>query len=250
MEHAIVHESGPKHGPAFVFLHGSPGSLEDWAQVIAKRPSGARTLVVELPDHGSAPESELGVLELEQVALDFVRSLESPEVHLVGVSMGAWLSARIAHRVPEKITRVVLLAGFDRLGEDGAAMRRGLQAQMRAGEIPASAAPGICEPLFFGTAQVSDADRARLRASWERITLTQWDRHLSRAIGCAAPEAQVEPFTVPGVALHGRGDAAVPFALGEALVRLAANVRLEPIDTDAHLLPVTHSELVAAAVFG
>ncbi len=249
MELAKIHWSGPAEGPAFVFLHGCPGSLEDWATVIAARPS-ARIAVVELPDHGSAHESELDLFGLEEVALDFVRSIDTDAAHLIGVSMGAWLSARIAQRMPAKIARVVLLAGFDRLAEDGAAMRRGLQAQMRSGEVPFSAAPGICEPLFFGAAQVSDADRARLRASWERINPAQWDRHLSRAIACASPEAQVERFDVPGVALHGRDDVAVALALGEALAALGTNVRLEPLETDAHLLPVTHADLVAATVFG
>lgn len=248
MEQAVLHKSGPASDRAFVFFHGCPGSAADWTDVTSGK-ADRSIVLVDLPDSTGARESELDAFELEQVAVRAVESLEASRLVLVGISYGGWLIARLASRFASRIKRCVSVSGFDRIAPESAAFRKDMVRSIEAGKLNAQALASTVLPLFLGSSEVPSSARDTLEARLHQITTAQWMRHLQRAIQLGEDAAAVLPFETPITCLHGRHDPLTPFADSEALASRSSRGHVIAVDTDAHLLPVTHSDIVARWVF-
>jgi len=98
----------------YVFLHGSPSDSSVWESVVQLAPSDATCWLVDLPDHGRALDASDDALELERDVAKHVSQL-AERVTLAGHSLGAYLAPRLAHRLGERVARMVLVSGFARL---------------------------------------------------------------------------------------------------------------------------------------
>jgi pimeloyl-ACP methyl ester carboxylesterase len=102
--------------PLVLFIHGSPGDWEAWAQYLSDPDLATRAhmIAVDRPGFGG---SEAGHAErsLEQQCLDIAPLLDraSPgqRVVLVGHSFGGPMVCRLAMDHPDKITDLIVLAG-------------------------------------------------------------------------------------------------------------------------------------------
>jgi 2-hydroxy-6-oxonona-2,4-dienedioate hydrolase len=100
-----------------VLLHGFGGSTFSWrASLDALEQAGYRTLALDLPPFGYSQRTGLGSDWADLIA-GLVDQID-PEAPLVvvGHSMGAGAAARLAARHPERVQRLVLVAGTPVMG--------------------------------------------------------------------------------------------------------------------------------------
>lgn len=109
-----VHYTVDGEGPALMLLHGTGGDgFTHWGQLL-RHLRGRRVI---RPDYaGSGRTSDAGgPLQLEDLAAQMLAVMEAcgeTSVDLVGYSLGAVLAAFIAARHPQRVRKLVLVAGF------------------------------------------------------------------------------------------------------------------------------------------
>ncbi len=97
-------------GAPLLWLHGAPGfnpKHEFVGLVAAKR----RLIAPSHPGFGksSLPEWLDSVDDIAHVYLELLDRLDLPQVDVVGTSLGGWIAADMATKVPERIRRLVLV---------------------------------------------------------------------------------------------------------------------------------------------
>jgi pimeloyl-ACP methyl ester carboxylesterase len=233
---------------AVVLVHASPGDRTQWKCVARALEQHAEVVAIDLPDYGSAADTESLDPDDSLAALrSVVASLSGRRVVLAGVSYGAYLVARLLEAPPEPVVGAVLLSGFARLTEAQAADYRGLADALSSGALPIEDFARLGADLFLGPAPAAEElhrDVQRWLASLPKPRLA---RALRRAASCARPDRQVRRLALPVTLLHGRNDLGLPPAFAEELASLGPS-RLEVLDTSSHLLCLTHPDHSVRAI--
>jgi pimeloyl-ACP methyl ester carboxylesterase len=98
-------------GEPVVLLHGLSGSWRWWEDTARALAARWRVLLPDLPGHGSRPSLQAPALA---GAAEWLRAwfeaVELDRAHLIGHSLGGFVSARLASRHPELVERLVLVA--------------------------------------------------------------------------------------------------------------------------------------------
>jgi len=232
----------------YVFLHGSPGDRQTWSEVLEMAPPTTEVHAIDLPDHGAAPDlDDDDPRVLEDALVGVMEELTPGRVTLVGISFGAYLAARVADRLP--VTRMVFVAGLPHPPEEAADQFEALADGIASGQIGAADLLDLYRARWLGVDPAAAASRyvEALAADHRPARLARQFRRMARidrdGLGVAT-------YAVDAVAVHGRHDQGVPLALGRALADLGRGVDLRVLDTDSHLLPLSHAKEVAEVVFG
>ena len=97
-------------GEPILLLHGFLGSSEIWKDFIDHFKSDNKVITIDLPGHGKSGCEE-DIIEMKDVA-DGVESILQKEnikpVHIVGHSMGGYVSLAFAKKFPDKIKSLTL----------------------------------------------------------------------------------------------------------------------------------------------
>ncbi len=118
MKLRTVDLDGPVHyadfggdGPPIVMVHGLGGSHLNWMSVGPALARNARVLAPDLPGFGLSPPGRRGVglAAARQTLARFIREVAGGSAVLFGNSMGGFVSAMLAGRFPELVTRLVLV---------------------------------------------------------------------------------------------------------------------------------------------
>jgi pimeloyl-ACP methyl ester carboxylesterase len=199
---------GPAH---YAFLHGSPGSSVIWDRLAELHPPSASCWLVDLPDHGAAPDINDDPRVLESNVTGAIRGIRQ-RVTLVGHAYGAYLAARIARRLGDQVSGLVLISGFARATPELGAtfMRR------------ASVVPGEGE---------------------------RRERSAQRLAKLAEPDLAVQPYEQAARVIHGRGDPVVPYEQGMELAALGRRAVLTTLELQQHVSPATDAALLAPLTF-
>ncbi len=98
-------------GAPILFLHGAGGVRPD-DPFIAILAQGRRLIVPSHPGFGRSalPDWLDSVDDIAHVHLELLDRLGLREVDLIGASVGGWIAAEMATKVPERFPRVVLIA--------------------------------------------------------------------------------------------------------------------------------------------
>ena len=100
-------------GEPLVLIHGAGTSHEVWRRVLPGLARKHRAIAVDLPGYGASPPAGAG-FDLAEVADRVVQGLGEHGVtgpfDLVGHSLGGAVAILVAHRHPERVRRLVLLA--------------------------------------------------------------------------------------------------------------------------------------------
>ncbi len=108
----LAYEIGPPDGDPWVLLHGLGATAVAWSSVIRVLRKKVRLLVPELSSLGGT-ESPAGGLNVAEgvTAVEALIAAWAPEkkVTLAGISLGGWMSVRIALERPEIVERLVLV---------------------------------------------------------------------------------------------------------------------------------------------
>jgi 2-hydroxy-6-oxonona-2,4-dienedioate hydrolase len=95
-----------------VFLHGIGGHLETFCLNIAAHAQRHRVVAFDLLGHGYTAKPD-GIYEIERYVdhtLRFLDLMGIDKATLAGTSLGGWISARIAARYPERVSRLSLIS--------------------------------------------------------------------------------------------------------------------------------------------
>ena len=99
-------------GPDLFFVHGSPGSLEDWEPVVRTLSARYRLTFYDRPGHGfsSPPRDGFGLEQNAQIASALLRRLEIKDPILVGHSYGGSVLLAMAVRGDLRSRAFVVIA--------------------------------------------------------------------------------------------------------------------------------------------
>lgn len=107
---------GRGDGPPLLLLHGGMMTLEEWGPILPALAARRRVLALELEGHGRTTDLERP-LTLAQMARDvsgFIDAAAGGPVDLMGYSMGAMVALGAAIARPDRVRRLVLVAGARR----------------------------------------------------------------------------------------------------------------------------------------
>jgi len=244
----IVFRQGSGEKGAYLFVHGSPGDHRIFQKLAARAPRDVHLALVDLPDHGRAPDApSLELRPFEEDLVDCVQSLPPGPRTVVGSSFGGHIAARVMARVASSVTRAVFIDSFAALPAEASASQSGLADQIEMGRLDGPAMESLAVDLFLGgegdpedvelvRATVRDCSRPRLVRACRRLA------HLGGG--------NIQPFDVPTVVVHSKDDPAVPYALAPGLAACGANARLLGLEGRSHYPQMTKVNAVADIVFG
>jgi pimeloyl-ACP methyl ester carboxylesterase/DNA-binding winged helix-turn-helix (wHTH) protein len=244
--HLAVATTG--HGPPLVKAANWLNHIEyDWHSPVWSpifgRLASARRLVRYDGRGNGLSDGHVGEISFEA----FVRDLETvvdaeglEKFALLGISQGASVAIAYATRHPERVSRLILCAGYAsgwrrRGSGDEIARRSALQTLVRYGwgqDNPAFRQ--VFTSLFFPDAT---AEQIAWFNELQRITTSpeSADRILS-VFGDIDVSDLLPRVSVPTLVLHGQQDAMVPFEEGLRLARDIPGARLVPLHTRNHLV--------------
>lgn len=114
----VYFESGPKHAPVLLLLHGFGGDADNWVRFSPLLKQNFRIIAPDLPGFGRTGYLPAAHYTLDkQIARlrDFVETLKLDQFHLIGNSLGGYLAAAFAATYTR---RVLSLALFNAAGVD------------------------------------------------------------------------------------------------------------------------------------
>lgn len=259
--HPLHVEHHPGSGPPLIFLHGFAAgsySWRCWTPLLESR----EYYLVDLLGHGRAPAPSDGAytpMSQADLVIRFIQERDLRNVCLVGHSMGggiALLAAlKLLEKEPTRLTRLVLVAGaafrqtippFIRLARLGwlsrAAMalvpkRRLIRTVLRtvvhdARSVTDAQVEAYAGPFFSATHR-----RAFIKTA-QQLVPDDLDDHT----------AQFPKIDVPTLLLWGEHDHVVPVSIGQKLLEVIPDARLELIPECGHLPAEEHAEVSMAVL--
>ena len=108
---AVVHISRGGSGQTLLLLHGAGGSA-NLKELAAKLAEDFDVLLPDHPGFGLSDQSKRlsSVSDLAFYYLDFIQELGLKDIHLVGFSLGGWITAEIAIRSTAKVKSITLVS--------------------------------------------------------------------------------------------------------------------------------------------
>jgi pimeloyl-ACP methyl ester carboxylesterase len=98
------------HGPEVFLIHGSPGSVEDWAPVMDALKSEFHVTAYDRPGNGySADTGDYSLAQNAEVALTLMQTLKLKHVTVVGHSYGGATALAMALRNPPMVKSYVVI---------------------------------------------------------------------------------------------------------------------------------------------
>lgn len=100
-------------GEPIVLIHGMGSAATAWKPLIPKLIDKFEVITVDLPGHGKTPLDKTRPMDPESLANLVVQNLNDLDIkqfHLVGNSLGGWISLEIAAIYPERVISLTGLA--------------------------------------------------------------------------------------------------------------------------------------------
>ena len=109
-------QQGPRSGPAIVLLHGYSDSAGSFGRILPLLPVDWRVIAPDFRGHGSSakPADGYRMTDLAGDVIQLMDALEVPTAVVVGHSMGSFVAQLVAERVPDRVTKLVLVGAASR----------------------------------------------------------------------------------------------------------------------------------------
>lgn len=104
--------AGPEDAQPVILLHGTGGHWETFAPTIAALSTTYRCVAIDMIGNGFTDKPDYDY-EIEVYAAHVrgvMATLSIEHAHFIGMSLGAWVSARMAQHHPEAVDRLVLMS--------------------------------------------------------------------------------------------------------------------------------------------
>ncbi|MBI1239761.1 MAG: alpha/beta fold hydrolase [Alphaproteobacteria bacterium] len=216
-------EAGDPEGQSVLFVHGTPGEKEAWADYLLHVPEGLHYIAIDRPGFGeSGPEGAVPDLKEQASALSpWLMAKDGPPVILVGHSLGGPIIARAAIDYPGRVAALVIVAG--------------------------SLDPALEEVMWV-----------QYMGDWSVISwaLPRPIRNANRELiplegDLAAMEPLLSEITVPVIIVHGTEDDLVPYAnvsFMEKMMTSASPMEVRTLTGQNHFLPWNAKSEIDAAI--
>jgi pimeloyl-ACP methyl ester carboxylesterase len=185
-------------------------------------------------------------------ALGLLDALGIPQAHLVGASLGGTIVQRIAIEHPERVlslTSVMSSPGDPTLPPAAPEATAALLSPAppdREGYVD-HMAPVLA--ALWGPSFDEERARAQLGARHDRAYYPEgMIRQMAALVSDGDRTADLGKVTAPTLVLHGREDALVPLAHGEATTAAIPGARLIILDGMGHDLPPSHTQAMVTAI--
>lgn len=112
----VDHEKDVALSISVVLIHGQPGSAEDFLEIQERFPLSVKAIAFDRPGWGSSPLKAGSLEENAKALLQFVDTLETTNLILVGYSYGAAVALRAACDFEGSFSGLVLVAPVGGVG--------------------------------------------------------------------------------------------------------------------------------------
>ena len=231
-------------GAPLLYLHGGGGIASDlsFLDLLAKT---RRVIAPSHPGFGksSLPDWLDSVDDIAHIYLELMDHLDLTRTDIVGFSIGGWIAAEIATKVPERINRLVLIGPVgvktgtpDKLDiPDVFAMPREKLDRLRFHD-PAKHAADL--------SAVPDDELLIVARNRETLALLTWEPYMHNP---KLPH-RLHRLNVPALLIRGASDGIVSAEYLERYAALIPNTRIETIAAAGHLPQVEQPTATAAKV--
>ena len=247
-----LYDSGQTANPAtYVLLHGLGDEADSWRKVFPLLAGHGRVIAPDLPGFGRSdhPRRAYTLNFYADTVIGLLEPLKIARAVLVGSSMGAAVSLRVATRRPDLLQRLVLLDGppiRTRINKtqllflipgQGESIYNGLRGSQDAAYV-------TLQPYYAKLDALPAEDQAFLR---ERVWARVWSDDQRRAffstfrwlaleglLGNPNP-AKLRSLSVPTTVVWGDQDHIVPLESGKTLAEWIPNAQLRVIPNCGHL---------------
>ena len=251
----LAHLRWDAPGPPVVLLHGVGGSRESWGDAIsgtgrAIAEAGFTAIAADLPGYGDSPSIEPydmpGLALAVRLLVDW---LGTPQVALVGHSMGGMAAQELMARSPERVGALLLIGTSPSFGRtDGAWQRKFLAQRMApldAGKGMASLAPGLVKGMASRHAAHDAVARAAVLMS--AVPEATYRKALASIVGFDRREALAD-LRVPVLCLVGADDRNAPPAVMKQMASRIAGAEYRELPGVGHLAHMEAPQPVNAAL--
>jgi 3-oxoadipate enol-lactonase len=244
-----VEEHG--EGDPVLLVEGLGQAMWAWREQVPVFAQRFRTITFDTRGTGRSwmPAEPYGIGDLAE---DAAGVLGSRAAHVVGLSMGGYVSLTLAHAHPELVRSLVLVGtgagGTDRVPRpdhvrEAFATAMGLPPEeFGRRTMPYTFASGWAERNSDRFAEILAA-RLERPTSYETIEAHAQACYAFYAAGC-----EVERIEAPALVIHGDEDLIVPVENGRMLAARLPNVRYEELPGRGHNLPLEDPETFNALV--
>lgn len=216
-------EAGSPTGQRVLFIHGSPGSADEWAALLAEVPRGQLRLAVDRPGFGDTrPYEAVESLTRQAAALrPLLETGDDRGTILVGYSYGGPVALRAALDMPDRVEGLLLIgSAADPAEEDINPLQALLELEAFAELLPDELAHANSELLAL---------RDEL----------------------AAMAGELHRLRIPVTVIHGLQDTLVPpqnVTYLDRQLTAASPMRVVLIEEGDHFLPWSHVDAINAAL--
>lgn len=240
-------DTGPRGGPAVVFIHGFPFDRTMWEPQARELSKGHRVITYDVRGLGKSTAGD-GQYSMELFVDDLVMLLDNLKLEravLCGLSMGGYIALRAAERHPERLSGLVLCDTKSGADTDEAKIKRAAAiAAVKKDGVPKFANEFIKAVLTENTLKTKPGVVGPLLAS----ILANSPLGISGALLAMAARtdttAALAKITVPVLILVGEQDKITPPSASETMLKAIPNAAMHVIPGAAHM-----SNLENPAVF-
>jgi len=237
-----LHESG--QGSPVLFLHGGEG-FDPRQPFVAPLADKRRLIAPSHPGFGksSLPEWLDSVDDIAHVYLELLDTLGLSKVDIIGCSIGGWIAAEMATKVPERVGRLVMV------GPVG--VKVGSQDKLDIPDIFALPQADVQKLVYHDpsrmapdTKKMTDDELAQMFRNRETLALLVWEPWMHNT----KLRRRLHRVKSPALFIRGASDGLVSDAYLKAYAALLPNARTMTIPAAGHAPHLEQPEAFASAV--
>ena len=229
---------GKNHGYALVFLHGYLESCEIWNNFAELFSDEYFVICIDLPGHGKSlvPKGIPTVDQMGDAVINVSDHLGVGGFHLVGHSMGGYVSLSILENHPESLNSVVLFHSGCYADSDEKRVNREREIELvQQGKKDLIINTSI--PRLFANDNLAGmSDKVETSKS---IAFNTSDKGITYALEAmkARPDRSdvLEGVNIPVLLIGGRKDNLIPFESMEKIKKLSSKITLVCLENSGHM---------------
>jgi len=224
-------DSGQASGRPILFLHGG-GGFNERQPFVAPLSEKRRFVAPSHPGFGksSLPDWLDSVDDIAHLYLELMDVLKLGEADLVGCSIGGWIAAEMATKVPERFSRIVLV--------DPVGIKVGPSDKLDIPDVFAMPQDEVLKLTFHDpekmkpdTSKMSDDDLAAMFRARETLALLTWEPWMHNP----KLKRRLHRIAAPTLFIRGESDGLVSENYLEAYARFLPNASTQTIKAAGHV---------------